>query len=124
LGAEPIGQPYQVFPPLLWGLVRQRRSAFGPLPRTSWPAPPAFRAALSSLPSRTNRFVGQPLSDDTAERVVGALCISDPERDAVATAEVKFGHVAVEVALAAVLIDALMPRLKIEKKPSMVLVWI
>ena len=89
-----------------WDLVRQRRSVFE-LPRgISLPEPRGFPRASSSA-SRTYRFVSQPLTHDALQRDVGALFIFDPESLPVAVSEIELGHIAMQVALCAVLVDAL-----------------
>src|SRR5271157_2033690 len=60
----------------------------------------------------TSRSICKPLSDDTLERPVRALNIINTEADAVVIPKVKFGDVAVEMSLTAMLIDALHPPLE------------
>src|SRR5712664_3625392 len=66
-------------------------------------APFCFRQRSSSM----SRSIGQPLADHAAKKNLGALEIFDAIGLAVVVAEIKFSHVAVQVVVGAVLIDAL-----------------
>ena len=57
-------------------------------------------------------MVGEPLTYHTLQRFVGALGIFNSERRAVAVTEIELGEIAVQVLLAAPLIDALHPALE------------
>src|SRR5579862_6938903 len=48
--------------------------------------------------------IGQPLADDATDRAFGALTVGDPQRHAVAIAEIELGKVAVQVLFTAMLI--------------------
>src|SRR5439155_2629570 len=54
----------------------------------------------------TSRSVGQPLADCADDRLLGAGGVIDPELGASVVAEIKFGEVAVQMPLGAMLIDA------------------
>ena len=95
----------QTFRRLRWGLVRQRLPVPGRRPGTALTALIGL-ARFSSSASDTNRFIGQPPADDTTMRDLGAHVIFDTSWLPVAVAEIKLGHVAVQVALGAMLIDA------------------
>ena len=52
-----------------------------------------------------SRSIGEPLSDDAFEDLVGTLDIVDSERDSLIVAKVEFGEVTVQMFLAHVLIN-------------------
>jgi hypothetical protein len=54
-----------------------------------------------------SRSVGQPLADRAQQRRLGAHGVVHAQPDPVVVAEIELGEVAVEVLLAAVLVDAL-----------------
>ncbi len=53
--------------------------------------------------------IGEALTDSALGDSAGALDVADPERNPVAVAEIELGKVAVQVMLAAVLVDAAHP---------------
>ena len=57
------------------------------------------------LPS-VRRSIGEPLPDDTLQRALGAFGIIYAELDAIAMAKIEFSHIAVQVLLGAMLINA------------------
>ena len=98
--------PAQTSHPPRWGLVRQRPPD---LERPFGTARIALSdsADFSSLPSDTSRLIGQPLTNDTTKYLFGASLIVNPKGDAVAVPEIELGHVAMHMALAGVLVNAL-----------------
>src|SRR3954471_16617710 len=56
--------------------------------------------------------IRQPLALHAEKGCLGALAIVHTQRDAVVVAELELGHVAVQVLLVAVLVDALHPALE------------
>src|SRR5580658_9982450 len=57
------------------------------------------------LLERLSRFIGQPLALDAEQRAVGAGDVVIAGLDPVRVAEIKFGEIAVKMALGAMLID-------------------
>jgi hypothetical protein len=54
-----------------------------------------------------DRFaIGEPLADDTTDQPVGAFLIADPKTNAGVVAEIELCEVAVQMRLAAMLVDA------------------
>ena len=92
--------------PRRWGLVRQRLRFLPPPFETSPTAPLGFPALLF-LPSRTNRFIGEALTNDAHQGVVSAHVVIDPKGSAVAVAESELSAVTVQVGLVAMLVNAL-----------------
>jgi len=54
-----------------------------------------------------SRSISEPLADDTHKGALGSLHVIYAEPDAIAIAEVEFAQIAVQMALIAVLVDAL-----------------
>jgi len=67
----------------------------------------------------TRSLIEEPLAFDAAQYRLSPLAIRHLP---LVVAEIKLGQIAMQVLLAAMLVDAFMPRLKIEKKPSTVFV--
>jgi hypothetical protein len=64
-----------------------------------------------------DRFaVSEPLADDTTDQPVGSLFVADPKTNAGVIAEIELGKVAVQVSLAAMLVDADQPALEHRKE--------
>ena len=53
-----------------------------------------------------SRLIGEPLAGHTTEQAVSASLVVDPKCNPVAVAEIELGHIAMQVALRGVLIDA------------------
>ena len=69
--------------------------------------------------------IRQPLANHALKGLLSPLRVVHAQRRAFAVAEIELRQIAVEVLFAAVLIDApRIPRLKMEKKPSIVFVVI
>lgn len=95
-----------VFRPL-WGLVRQRRLAFEPPGETLLLARIASRCAFSSASRpRTSPFICQSFADCADQDAIRAAGIINSELFTVVIPEVVLSKVAVQMLLAAMLIDA------------------
>jgi len=68
------------------------------------------------LTSATRLPVGKALADDAPDRALSAFDIVDAQGDPVAVAEIKLGEIAVQVFLAAMLVDAAHPALEDREK--------
>jgi hypothetical protein len=77
--------------------------------KESRPEYPTSRTRRQSL---TRLIIGEALALTTSYRGNGAVSVVAPKRDTVIIAELEFGKVAVQMLLAAMLVDALHPALK------------
>src|ERR1700724_288113 len=67
----------------------------------------AFRLLFPYGLSVVSRSISKPLSDDTFQRAFGAFYVIYAKPNAIAIAKVKFGEIAMQMLLAAMLVDAL-----------------
>src|SRR5579885_149466 len=99
--------PYRSHP--LPAFPRPRRIApiASDRPASVFASPLRFRFGLRQRSSSTSRLIGEPLADHALQQAFGALGIVHAKRDAVVVAEIKLRQIAVQMIVAAMLIDAL-----------------
>src|SRR5689334_22152101 len=98
-----------------WSLGRRPRSHEPLMARTEQPWAnhlASWRRLCLRVLGFVRPSIGQPLALGALDRLLGALAVFDAECLAHVVAELEFGQIAVQVLLAAVLIDALHPALE------------
>ena len=69
---------------------------------------------LRTRTAATSGTIRQALADHAVDRLIGTILIVNAKRNPVRIAEITLAQIAVQVLLGAMLIDAPVPRLKIE----------